>query len=229
VVEKGIADVKIVLSGAGAAGTAILRLLIRAGARNIVVADIDGVLHPHREDIATGDSPNSAWIASQTNPDGLTGTLKDALAGADVFIGVSAGDILTGDDVATMAQDAIVFAMANPHPEVDPAAAARHATVVATGRSDFANQINNVLVFPGVFRGLLDAATDEITDEMLLAAAIALGDVVKDDERNPTYIIPSVFNPEVTKAVARAVESVARERRERTGEHRPGEFEHAKP
>src|SRR5690606_21109552 len=117
------------------------------------------------------------------------------------------GNILTGDDIATMADDAVVFAMANPVPEVDPADAAQHATVVATGRSDFANQINNVLVFPGVFRGLLDAASDHITDEMLLAAAIALSDVVKAEELNPTYIIPSVFNPEVTKAVAAAVES----------------------
>ncbi len=210
VVDKRIEDVRIVLSGAGAAGSAILRLMLRAGARHTVVADINGVLHPDREDIASGRDEHLAWIAANTNPDRITGTLKDALRGADVFIGVSAGNILTGDDIATMADDAVVFAMANPVPEVDPADAAQHATVVATGRSDFANQINNVLVFPGVFRGLLDAASDHITDEMLLAAAIALSDVVKAEELNPTYIIPSVFNPEVTKAVAAAVESVAR-------------------
>jgi malate dehydrogenase (oxaloacetate-decarboxylating) len=210
VVGKRIEDVRIVLSGAGAAGSAILRLMLRAGARHLVVADIHGVLHPDREDIRAGRDENLVWIAENTNPDRITGSLKDALRGADVFIGVSAGNILTGDDIATMAEDAIVFAMANPVPEVDPADAAQHATVVATGRSDFANQINNVLVFPGVFRGLLDAASDQITDEMLLAAAIALSDVVKAEELNPTYIIPSVFNPEVTKAVASAVESVAR-------------------
>ncbi len=212
VVDKQLQDVRIVLSGAGAAGTAILRLLLKAGASDVVVADMHGVVHPHRPDIATGDNATLAWVATQTNKDGLTGTLKEALAGADVFIGVSAGGILTGADIATMAPQSIVFAMANPEPEVDPAEAAQHATVVATGRSDFANQINNVLVFPGVFRGLLDAATDEVNDDMLLAAAVALSDVVGDSERNPTYIIPSVFNPRVTKAVAEAVERVARGR-----------------
>jgi malate dehydrogenase (oxaloacetate-decarboxylating) len=214
VVSKQIEDVRIVLSGAGAAGSAILRLMLQAGARHLVVADVNGVLHPDREDIASGGDEHLAWIAESTNPERMTGTLREALRGADVFIGVSAGNILTGDDIATMAEDAIVFAMANPVPEVDPADAAQHATVVATGRSDFANQINNVLVFPGVFRGLLDAASDLVTDDMLLAAAIALSDVVTDDERNPTYIIPSVFNPDVTKAVASAVESVARARAE---------------
>ena len=212
VVGKELADVKIVLSGAGAAGSAILRLLLLAGATDVVVSDVHGVLHSERADIARGDNANMAWIATQTNRGGLKGTLQEALVGADVFIGVSAGGILTGGDIATMAQDAIVFAMANPQPEVDPAEAAEHATVVATGRSDFANQINNVLVFPGVFRGLMDAQTDHISDEMLLAAAVALSDVVGAEERNPTYIIPSVFNPKVSKAVAQAVEKVARER-----------------
>jgi malate dehydrogenase (oxaloacetate-decarboxylating) len=212
VVNKELADVRVVLSGAGAAGTAILRLLLLAGATDVVVSDVHGVLHPERPDIARGDNANMAWVASQTNRSGLRGTVQEALPGADVFIGVSAGGILTGDDIATMADDAIVFAMANPQPEVDPAEAAQHATVVATGRSDFANQINNVLVFPGVFRGLIDAQTDHISDEMLLAAAIALSDVVGDEERNPTYIIPSVFNPRVSKAVAQAVEKAARER-----------------
>ncbi|WP_114907039.1 NAD-dependent malic enzyme [Ornithinimicrobium murale] len=212
VVEKELAGVKIVLSGAGAAGSAILRLLLMAGATDVIVSDVHGVLHSERADIARGDNANMAWIATQTNRGGLQGSLKEALVGADVFIGVSAGGILSGDDIGTMAQDAVVFAMANPTPEVDPADAAEHATVVATGRSDFANQINNVLVFPGVFRGLMDAQSDHITDEMLLAAAIALSDVVGADERNPTYIIPSVFNPKVSKAVAQAVEKVARER-----------------
>ncbi|HLQ79728.1 MAG TPA: malic enzyme-like NAD(P)-binding protein, partial [Brachybacterium sp.] len=146
-----------------------------------------------------------------TNPRGVTGTLADAVAGADVFIGVSAGNILTAEDVATMADRSVVFAMANPTPEIDPAEAVKHAEVVATGRSDFANQINNVLAFPGVFRGLLDAHATRVSDQMLLAAARALADVVTADELNPTYIVPSVFHEGVTKAVASAVEKVARE------------------
>src|SRR6478672_1848236 len=157
VVKKDLRDVRIVMSGAGAAGTAILKLFLKAGASNVVVADFNGVLYPEREDIASGEHPALMWSATHTNAGGMRGTLKEALVGADVFVGVSAPRILTGDDIATMNDDAIVFAMANPEPEVDPVDAAQHATVVATGRSDFANQINNVLVFPGVFRGLLDA------------------------------------------------------------------------
>ncbi|MGO0576925.1 NAD-dependent malic enzyme [Ornithinimicrobium panacihumi] len=216
VVEREIDDVKIVMSGAGAAGSAIIRLLLLAGARDLVVADVNGVIHSRRSDVVSGRNGNLAWIASQTNQAMETGTLKEALVGADVFIGVSAGNILTGEDIAQMNEDAIVFAMANPVPEVDPVDAGKHAKVVATGRSDFANQINNVLVFPGVFRGLLDAATDHIDDQLLLAAASALADVVTPEELNPTYIIPSVFNPEATKAVARAVETTARELRGET-------------
>ncbi|AXH94834.1 NAD-dependent malic enzyme [Ornithinimicrobium avium] len=216
VVGKELDDVKIVMSGAGAAGSAIIRLLLKAGARDLVVADVDGIIHARRPDVASGANGNLAWIASQTNLALETGSLKDALVGADVFIGVSAGNILTGEDVAQMNEDAIVFAMANPVPEVDPVEAGRHATVVATGRSDFANQINNVLVFPGVFRGLLDAQSGHVDDDMLLAAASALADVVHADELNPTYIIPSVFNPEATKAVARAVEAAARAAQEKT-------------
>ena len=212
VVDKDISDVKIVMSGAGAAGSAIMRLLLRAGARDLIVTDVDGIIHPRRADVMRGDNGNLAWIASQTNQALETGTLKDALVGADVFIGVSAGGILTGEDIAQMNEDAVVFAMANPVPEVDPVEAGKHATVVATGRSDFANQINNVLVFPGVFRGLLDAQSDHIDDEMLLAAATALADVVSADELNPTYIIPSVFNPKATKAVAQAVQAAAEAR-----------------
>jgi malate dehydrogenase (oxaloacetate-decarboxylating) len=140
----------------------------------------------------------------------VSGAIADALVGADVFIGVSAPDVITADDVARMADRSIVFALANPRPEVDPVEAARYATVVGTGRSDFANQINNVLAFPGVFRGLLDAQSHRITDDMLLAAATALASVVTADELNPTYIVPSVFNPEVTTVVAAAVERAAR-------------------
>ncbi len=216
VVGKEMDQVKIVMSGAGAAGSAIIRLLLKAGARDLVVGDVDGLIHARRPDVVRGDNGNLAWIASQTNLALETGTLKDALVGADVFIGVSAGNILTGDDIAQMNDDAIVFAMANPVPEVDPVDAGRHATVVATGRSDFANQINNVLVFPGFFRGLLDSRSGHVDDDMLLAAASALADVVHADELNPTYIIPSVFNAEATKAVAKAVETAARAREEAT-------------
>jgi malate dehydrogenase (oxaloacetate-decarboxylating) len=140
---------------------------------------------------------------------GITGPLAGALAGADVFIGVSAPNILTGEDLATMAPGSVVFALANPRPEVDPVIAAQHAAVVGTGRSDVANQINNVLAFPGVFRGLLDARSHVITDAMLLAAARALASVVTDEELNPAYIIPSVFHPDVAATVAAAVVEVA--------------------
>jgi malate dehydrogenase (oxaloacetate-decarboxylating) len=206
VVDKRIGDVRVVMSGAGAAGTAILKLLLAAGVKHAVVADIHGVVHSGRTDLlgAEKDSP-LRWIADNTNPDDVTGTLKEAVAGADVFIGVSAPNVLGGEDVATMADGAIVFALANPDPEVDPAEARRTAAVVATGRSDFPNQINNVLVFPGVFRGLLDAQSRTVTDEMMLAAARALADVVLEDELNANYIIPSVFNEKVSGAVAGAV------------------------
>src|SRR3954449_5532544 len=149
------------MSGAGAAGAAVLKLLLAAGARDVVVADVDGVVHRSRPGLA----PSLVWTAEHTNPRGVTGTLKDAIRGADVFVGLSAPDILDGDDIAAMTPDAVVFALANPDPEVDPVEAARYAAVVATGRSDFANQINNVLAFPGVFRGLLDAQAAEDTGE----------------------------------------------------------------
>jgi len=216
VVGKDIGSVRLVLSGAGAAGTAILKLLIAAGVKDVIVADIAGVIHLGRD----GLSPELRWIAENTNAAQYSGDLKGALAGADVFVGVSAPDILTGDDVATMADDAIVFALANPDPEVDPIAAKEHAAVVATGRSDFPNQINNVLVFPGVFRGLLDAHSDTVSMEMELAAAKALAGVVTDDELNANYIVPSVFHPEVHTMVAHAVRDAA-------GGRAPGLDEHA--
>ncbi|WP_283234668.1 malic enzyme-like NAD(P)-binding protein, partial [Candidatus Protofrankia californiensis] len=160
--------VRIVTSGAGAAGTAILRLLLRTGAGraggSVIASDIGGIISPARGDL----DDNGRWICEHTNPDKISGTLRDALAGADVFIGVSAPAILTGADVATMADDAIVFALANPDPEVDPADARTYAAIVATGRSDEPNQINNVLAFPGVFRGLLDSRAHDITEDMLL-------------------------------------------------------------
>ncbi len=212
VVGKRLEDVHLVMSGAGAAGTAILKLLLHAGASHVIVTDVDGIVHRQRADVLSGEHPNHAWIAEHTNPDGTTGTISDAVRGADVFLGVSAPNILTEADVESMAPESVVFAMANPVPEIDPDLAARHAAVVATGRSDFANQINNVLVFPGVFRGLIDAASKHVTMDVLLAAADALADVVTDEERNATYIIPSVFHPDVSTVVAdavrRAVEAV---------------------
>ncbi|MFC6707807.1 NAD-dependent malic enzyme [Flexivirga alba] len=210
VVGKELSEVRIVQSGAGAAGTAIALLLSAAGATDIVLSDINGVVEPERDDIKSAPDSALAKLAATTNPGRVTGTLKDAVRGADVFIGVSAPNLLNGDDIAGMADDAIVFALANPDPEVDPTAAAEHATVVATGRSDFANQINNVLIFPGVFRGLLDAAASRVTTHVMLAAAEALADVVKPEELNPAYIVPSVFHPDVSKVVARAVADAVR-------------------
>ncbi len=205
VVEKKMSQVRVVMSGAGAAGSAILRVLLEAGVNDVVVADIDGVIHRDRP----GLHGSLRWLAEATNQAGLTGSLRDALSDADVFIGVSAPNILTGEDVGRMADDAIVFALANPVPEVDPAAARRHAAVVATGRSDYPNQINNVLAFPGVFRGLLDAAAHGIDESLLVAAAEAIAGSVTDDELNADYIIPSVFHPEVHKSVAAAVRHAA--------------------
>jgi malate dehydrogenase (oxaloacetate-decarboxylating) len=203
VVGKDLADVRIVGSGAGAAGTAILRLLIAAGATDITVADYHGVVSRDRDDLDL--DPDLTWVAEHTNPRNLTGTLRAALAGADVFIGVSAPHILTGDDIATMAPGAIVFALANPEPEVDPDEALKHAAVVATGRSDYPNQINNVLAFPGIFRGLIDAQSNHITPEVLVAAARAIASTVADGDLNPSYIVPSVFHKDLASTVATAV------------------------
>jgi malate dehydrogenase (oxaloacetate-decarboxylating) len=202
-VGKDLAQIRIVMSGAGAAGSAILRLLLAAGAKDVVVADVQGVIHAGRD----GLSPELRWIAERTNHTQYAGDLRGTVAGADVFIGVSAPNILTGADIATMNPGAIVFALANPDPEVDPAQAREHATVVATGRSDYPNQINNVLAFPGVFRGLLDAHSHKVDEGMLLAAAQAIAAVVTDDELNANYVIPSVFHPDVHAAVAAAVRS----------------------
>ncbi len=205
VVGKQLEQVRIVLSGAGAAGSAIARLLLASGAHRLVVCDIGGVVHAGRP----GLDPERVWLAEHTDREGLTGSLREALVGADVFIGVSAPGILTGDDIATMAAGAVVFALANPDPEVDPAQARRTAAVVATGRSDEPNQINNVLVFPGVFRGLLDAGARHVDLVMEAAAARALADVVTPSELNAAYIVPSVFDPAVTQAVAAAVRAAA--------------------
>jgi malate dehydrogenase (oxaloacetate-decarboxylating) len=205
VVDKSLAEARIVMSGAGAAGSAIVRLLIRAGAQEVVVADVSGVIHRGRTDL----DDSLQWIADHTNRLSVEGSLKEALHGADVFVGVSAPNIVTEAEVEAMADKAIVFALANPEPEIDPAIARRYAAVVATGRSDYPNQINNVLAFPGVFRGLLDASATTIDDSMLVAAAHAIASTVHSDELNANYIIPSVFHEEVHKAVAAAVRGAA--------------------
>ncbi len=201
VVGKQLEDVRIVLSGAGAAGTAILGLLLAAGAHDVVVGDVHGIVHRDRGD----DHASLQQIAQRTNPRGLRGALVSALDGADVFIGVSVAGVVSEADVASMAPGAIVFALANPDPEVDPVVARRHAAVVATGRSDFPNQINNVLAFPGVFRGLLDAQSSTVPQRALLAAATALADVVGPDALTANYIVPSVFHPDLATTVAAAV------------------------
>jgi malate dehydrogenase (oxaloacetate-decarboxylating) len=201
VVGKKMDEVKIVISGVGAAGHAIIQLLQAQGAAHIVAVARKGAIH--RGETYTDE--HRTWIAENTNEEGFSGTLEEALVGADVFIGVSGPNLFGADEVATMADKAIVLALANPDPEVHPSDAAQHAAVVATGRSDFPNQINNVLAFPGLFRGLLDAAASEITTPMLVAAAEAIADCVSADELNPSYIVPSVFDARVAPAVAEAV------------------------
>jgi malate dehydrogenase (oxaloacetate-decarboxylating) len=205
VVGKRLAAVTVVVSGAGAAGTAIIKLLLRQGVGNVIAYDRGGALHRGMADL----NPSWQWLADNTNRDGYAGDLPGALRGADVFIGVSAPNLLTGDDIAGMAPGAIVFALANPDPEVDPREARKHAAVVATGRSDQPNQINNVLAFPGVFRGMLDAHAEGFTEEMAIAAARAIADVVGEEKINPSVIVPSVFDTRVAPAVAAAVRAAA--------------------
>src|SRR5690349_13497349 len=206
VVNKPIGSVRVVVSGAGAAGTAIMKLLLRQGVGDIIAYDRKGALHRGME----GLTESHQWLVEHTNRDGYSGDLPGAIRGADVFIGVSAPNLLTGDDIAKMAERAIVFALANPDPEVDPREAREHAAIVATGRSDQPNQINNVLAFPGVFRGMLDAQAREFTIEMALAAAQAIADAVGEDKLNPSVIVPSVFDARVAPAVAAAVRLVAK-------------------
>ena len=181
-VNKKIDEITIVMSGAGAAGTAIARLLTKSGAKKIIAFDKDGCVTP-----------------------GFDGKISDAMKGADVFVGVSAPNVLTESDVASMAKQSIVFALANPDPEIDPVIARKYATVVATGRSDQPNQINNVLAFPGIFRGLLDANAHKITDELLIAAAEAIASCVTSSQLNASFIVPSVFDSQVVSKVAAAV------------------------
>jgi malate dehydrogenase (oxaloacetate-decarboxylating) len=205
VVGKRLEDVKIVVTGVGAAGIATVDVLLHAGARKVIGCDRHGAVHRGRDDL----TPIKAAFAERTNPESESGSADDVLADADVFIGLSSPGAISVAGVARMAKDAIVFAMANPTPEVQPEAIAELAAVVATGRSDYPNQINNVLAFPGVFRGALDVRASDITQGMKVAASHALATVIPDEELGPEYIIPSVFNREVTPAVAEAVADAA--------------------
>ena len=206
IVGKRIEDVRIVLSGVGAAGSAIAKLLMAHGATDIVGYGRTGALSAEDTE---GMNEHRKWLAENTNPRRVTGTLKDGLVGADVLIGVSSGNLLQPEDLKVMAPNAIVFAMANPVPEVDPIAAGDYAAVVATGRSDFPNQINNVLAFPGLFRGLLDTGITNISTELLRAAATGIASVISEEELSPVYIIPGAFDTRVSKAVAGAVRRFA--------------------
>ncbi len=207
IVGKKIEDVKIVTSGAGAAGIAIIKLLMSLGLKNVIMTDRKGAIYAGRE----GLNPIKEEIAAVTNLDKQAGSLAEVIKGADVFIGVSAPGTLTKEMVATMAKDPIIFACANPVPEIFPdEAKAGGAAVVSTGRSDYPNQVNNVLAFPGIFRGALDVRASDINDEMKIAAAYALAGLVSDEELNPDYILPAAFDPRVKDAVAAAVAEAAR-------------------
>jgi len=200
-VKKDMSSVKIVMSGAGAAGTAIARLLVLSGARNIIAFDKDGVINKNSH----SDDLMRSWFIDNSNPDNFAGNIHEGMVGADIFIGVSAPKVLNEEDVAAMAPGSIVFALANPDPEIDPVIARKYAAVVATGRSDHPNQINNVLAFPGIFRGLLDAHAHKITDKLLVAAAEAIAECVSPSQLNTSFIVPSVFDPNVVTKVAAAV------------------------
>lgn len=208
-VNKKIEEVKIALSGPGAAGSAIIRMLVNAGAKYIVASDIFGIVYKDREE---GMDDNLRALCDITNPENIKGNLADAVKDADVFIGVSRGGLLTTEMVKTMHSDAIVFAMANPVPEITyEEAKAAGVRVMGTGRSDYPNQINNVLAFPGIFRGALDAGAKDINYSMKLAAARALADLVESERLSEEYVIPSAFDPRVAKAVAENVAKAARE------------------
>jgi malate dehydrogenase (oxaloacetate-decarboxylating) len=200
-VKKDLSDARIVLSGVGAAGTAVAKLLVAKGAKHIIGFDKDGLVAE-----SNGDSdPMRQWFITNCAPGNFRGDIHEALKNADVFIGVSAPNVLTEADIKSMAKGSIVFALANPDPEIDPAIARKYAAVVATGRSDQPNQINNVLAFPGIFRGLLDARITKITDQMLVAAAEAIASCVSDDQLNANFIVPSVFDQNVVQKVAASV------------------------
>ena len=200
-VRKKPKDIKVVVSGAGAAGTACSKMIMQLGVKNLIGCDSKGAIHNQRTDI----NQSKRWFADNANPDQEQGSLKEVLKGADVFVGVSAPNILDAGDIRNMEKDAIVFAMANPDPEILPEDARPVAAVVATGRSDYPNQINNVLCFPGIFRGALDCRAKTITEEMKLAASHAIAETLDEQHLNPDYIIPTVFDKSVTPKIAAAI------------------------
>ncbi len=206
VVKKEMSEIRVVVLGVGAAGVAISKLLLAEGVSDIIGLNRHGIIDENDERLDV----HRRWLAQHTNKEKRTGGLVDAMMGADVFIGVSGPDLVTEEDLKVMASDSVVFALANPDPEVDPVLARRYAAIVATGRSDEPNQINNVLAFPGIFRGLLDVGATKINEEIEIAAGRAIAGVVKDNELTADYIVPTVFNPAVVKAVAEAVAQVAR-------------------
>jgi malate dehydrogenase (oxaloacetate-decarboxylating) len=206
IVRKKIDKVRVAVLGAGAAGAAIAKLLKSMGCEQIILCDRKGAISRKR---TSDGNPVKQWIAENTNPEGISGSLRDAMRGTDVFIGVSGPDLVTVDDIKAMAADPIVFALANPDPEIDPAAAMSCARVVATGRSDYPNQINNVLCFPGLFRGMLDVRALRVTESMKVAAVRAIAEIIPENEVRPDYIIPSVFDKRVAVDVARAVSKAA--------------------
>jgi malate dehydrogenase (oxaloacetate-decarboxylating) len=208
IVGKKLSDIKIVLNGAGAAGAAISKFLLLAGARNVILCDRGGIIYKGRQ---AGMNESKEELAAITNPAGEKGLLADAMRGADVFMGISAPKTVTVEMARSMARDAIIFAMANPTPEIFPEEArAAGAAIIATGRSDFPNQVNNCLGFPGIFRGALDVRAKRINEEMKLAASHALADLVSDSELGPEYIIPMALDPKVVPAVAEGVAEAAR-------------------
>ena len=206
IVEKKIEDLRIVISGVGASGVACAKIMMAAGATNIVGCDSKGIVHEGRE----GLNASKRWFAEHTNPEGRSGDLSEAVAGADLFLGLSVPGVLTVEHLESMNEDPIVFAMANPEPEIRPELATGHARIIATGRSDYPNQINNVLCFPGIFRGALDVRAREIDEDMKLAAAEAMAGVIPEKELSEDYIIPSVFDERVAPAVAEAVAETAK-------------------
>jgi malate dehydrogenase (oxaloacetate-decarboxylating) len=209
---RELADLRVLVTGLGAAGVAVTKILMEAGVRDIVGADSKGLVSTERADYVDG-SMNAVkrWYAQSTNPDALTGAPANALEGADLFIGLSGARIFPAEELGKMNDDAMVFAMANPTPEVSPEDAAQYARIVATGRSDYPNQINNVLCFPGIFRGALDVRAHAITGEMKMAAAQAIARIIPESELREDYIVPSVFNRDVSPAVAAAVAEQAKE------------------
>ena len=209
IVGKKMEDIRIVVNGAGSAAIAITKLLISAGARDVTLCDRKGAIYEGRKE---GMNPVKEEMSKITNPEKKAGSLADMMVGADVFIGVSAPGVVTTDMIRTMNRDAIVFACANPTPEIFPDdAKAGGARIVSTGRSDFPNQINNVLAFPGIFRGALDARASDINDAMKIAASRALAELISDEDLNENYIIPAAFDPRVKDSVAKAVYEAAKE------------------